>query len=1174
MMKIIQSKNKFQLYGTIVCLLLYCSLAQAQTTTIPDANFEQKLINLGIDSDGLVNGQILNSDAVGVQALDLSASNIVDLTGIAAFANLEILTANDNQLTNVDVSSNPLLWKLEVDQNQLTSINIVNNAALIELDVSNNLLTALNLPNTTSLKTVKASYNQLTTIDLTNLTNLEYFRGSDNQLTTLDVSNNAGLKHLSCAKNQLTTLDVSNKPALKQLSCLYNQLTTLTITNTPALESINCVDNQLTTLNIPNAPALFYLNCSENQLTQLTVPTSTLLEDLDCSENQLTALNIAHCTSMRTLTLHDNMLTSLNLLPLVDLRELNVKNNSLTSLNLTGNTNLWVLNCSNNAIATLDMTNNTNVSTIYCSDNQITSLLVPNNTNLRYISCSDNQLASLDILNSPNLTSIGCYRNQLTNLNIPNSPNLSVVSAGENQLSSFNLLNHPNLTSFSVGENLFTSIDLSSVPALKKLIITSNQLTTLDVSNNPDLEDLFVGRNMLSALDVSNLLKLKRLDCSFNNISGMLDLTRNPDLDIMYCYANQLLRLQLRTTNLSRMYCQQNLYGLQICVPDTTAALSKPNFGQIAWVKDVHAVYLSENCYRMAVRGRIVIDSMTNCMADSLEKGLIHKMVRFQRGADVYYATTYNTNGNYIAHLDTGTYVVSVVTGSMYWQSCPSTQMVVIDTSSGVHELDWALEAVVSCPQLRVDISSPFLRLAGGGSYYVIDYCNEGTVMANNAYVEVDLDPSLSVSNSSVPIVGQNGNVYTFNIGNVPVDSCGEFFINVALDTGVLIGQTHCTEARIYPDSICMPNIWVNSRLAVDAVCQNDTVLFTINNHGAAMTQPTTYYVFEDNIMMRQNNFQIGVGGVQQVLQPADMGKTYRIITKQESGYPPILGDSIITAAVEGCRPYPDGSFNTGFITQFSNGNSSPFIAIDCQQNVASYDPNDKQAQPAGYDVVNHYIYDYTALDYKIRFQNTGTDTAFNIVILDTISPHLDLSTLEMGASSHNYTWSIQNGNVLNVKFANIMLPDSNVNEPLSNGFFRYRIEQKTNNPIGTVIHNSAAIYFDFNPPVITNTTWHTVGDDFVNVVLLDQTKVLDDAIEVTIYPNPFKQMTTLEVKGKDYKELELGVFDVTGRMIKQVTSTQQNRIELSRDAMIRGVYFYQLKGDGQLINTGKVVVQ
>ena len=105
-------------------------------------------------------------------------------------------------------------------------------------------------------------------------------------------------------------------------------------------------------------------------------------------------------------------------------------------------------------------------------------------------------------------------------------------------------------------------------------------------------------------------------------------------------------------------------------------------------------------------------------------------------------------------------------------------------------------------------------------------------------------------------------------------------------------------------------------------------------------------------------------------------------------------------------------------------------------QLIAAYDPNDKAAQQIGYGS-QHYIERGTPLDYKVRFQNTGNDTAFNIVILDTISTHLDLSTLQMKVASHDYTWEIINGHTLRVNFPNIKLVDSLTNELGSHGFFK-----------------------------------------------------------------------------------------------------------------------------------------
>ena len=121
-------------------------------------------------------------------------------------------------------------------------------------------------------------------------------------------------------------------------------------------------------------------------------------------------------------------------------------------------------------------------------------------------------------------------------------------------------------------------------------------------------------------------------------------------------------------------------------------------------------------------------------------------------------------------------------------------------------------------------------------------------------------------------------------------------------------------------------------------------------------------------------------------------------------------------------------------------------------------------------------------------------------MIMDTISDFLNIESLQMGASSHSNDWTIVDENVIRVTFQDILLVDINANEPLSHGFFRYRIEQKPN--------NQAAIYFDYNSPIFTNTTFHTVGEDFVTVIYI--ANVYDENITVKVFPNPFSETTTV----------------------------------------------------------------
>ncbi len=133
-----------------------------------------------------------------------------------------------------------------------------------------------------------------------------------------------------------------------------------------------------------------------------------------------------------------------------------------------------------------------------------------------------------------------------------------------------------------------------------------------------------------------------------------------------------------------------------------------------------------------------------------------------------------------------------------------------------------------------------------------------------------------------------------------------------------------------------------------------------------------------------------------------------------------------------------------------------------------SYDPNDKMVFPDG----NLSLVEKNKpLSYTIRFQNTGNDTAFNVHLIDTLSEKLDITTIEMVGSSHSYKAKVEKGNVLHFYFDNINLADSFHNEALSHGFIRFKIKASESVTIGDEILNNASIYFDFNKPVVTNTT-------------------------------------------------------------------------------------------------------
>ncbi len=162
-----------------------------------------------------------------------------------------------------------------------------------------------------------------------------------------------------------------------------------------------------------------------------------------------------------------------------------------------------------------------------------------------------------------------------------------------------------------------------------------------------------------------------------------------------------------------------------------------------------------------------------------------------------------------------------------------------------------------------------------------------------------------------------------------------------------------------------------------------------------------------------------------------------------------------------------------------------------------SYDPNDKTAFTSTRQSTTDYVLGQDAwIDYVIRFQNTGTDTAFTVVVTDTLAAELDMSTYEQGAASHPFTVRFLPGRVVEWRFANILLPDSTTNEPASNGALSFRIRPVQPLAVGTVLANNADIFFDFNVPIRTNTS---------NLVASVSTGVPFDSAQgnFRVFPNP-----------------------------------------------------------------------
>ncbi len=169
------------------------------------------------------------------------------------------------------------------------------------------------------------------------------------------------------------------------------------------------------------------------------------------------------------------------------------------------------------------------------------------------------------------------------------------------------------------------------------------------------------------------------------------------------------------------------------------------------------------------------------------------------------------------------------------------------------------------------------------------------------------------------------------------------------------------------------------------------------------------------------------------------------------------------------------GDTLSSYLTAISDVSGNSFSNQFDQIVVCAYDPNDKAAEPMGFGPEGFILPDVEYIDYTIRFQNTGNDTSITVVIRDQLDTNFVWSSLRTLASSHEVETTISSTGELVFNFEHIYLPDSIVNEPASHGFVKYRIWLKSGLEIGTTFKNTANIYFDYNPAVVTNTTTHTL---------------------------------------------------------------------------------------------------
>lgn len=984
--------------------------------------------------------------------------------------------------------------------------------------------------NSTCTEVVSETVLIIEEIDIYDLTGLEYF---------------VGLEYLDCSRNEISELPAFQE-SLLHIDVSYNDLITL-----PPLPS-----------------GLVYLNSGSNsqigELPDLPASLDTLycyfnyVDSLPDLPEGLKVLNMvaSHLgylpelpESLEYLRCDLNDLTEMPELP-TGLKHLNNSNNFLENSHPVLPEGLEYFNCRGNQwLVNLPALPST-LKTLYCGDMHLNTLqeLPPT---LEYLECNYNFLTVMPDF-PQSLRSINFYSNQVTQ--VPQLPDsLETLVCFLNQIAELPDL-PPTLTVLNVGRNILT--ELPPLPEnLKELACDENLLTSLDPLP-VHLEELYCGKQ--SIFELPHLPStLKKLNCGYSNIYFMPTL---PDsLEYLHCANTNIECLPTLPETLEDLIITNTALSCLPNHPPLLEIFQNPGL-PICSVNQTH--YCD---YSTKISGRVYYDENENCANDSAEVGLQNRVIQGSFGG----YTLSDSTGDYDFYVDTGLHTVIHSPPLDFWaMNCPGNPYTIMVDSltDSIPNIDFPTEAPENCPWLWLDVGSNRQRPCFTDNVVLFYYCNLGTAVAEDAYVKVQFPTGLNPLTSSIPWIDLGNNKYRFELGDIGVDECGFFSVQDSVDCNSEIGSTVCIDAEILPASPCEiggPN-WDHASIDVAASCQGETSIdFVIQNNGTGnMATQSVYRVFENNALFQPDQpFQLNSNESLTIQIPAT-GNTYRLEADQVEDHP---GNSHPRATVEGCGSAP---YVLDQVMQTIQDDFDDRQDIECVVLTASYDPNDKTVVPAGVGEVNAVHPNDSILEYKIRFQNTGTDTAFTVVVIDTLPvTEMNPLTFRSGAASHPYSVSMHGNGIVTWTFENILLPDSATNEIRSNGFVNFEIHTQPNLPLGTVVNNRAAIYFDFNSAIYTENCFITISEE----QLIVSNRIQRDDVDIAVQPNPFRTSTTLSFD-RFIENGTIEILDALGRPDRSENFKGTSH-ELVLSDLKPGIYLLRVLDAVNLLGTERLSV-
>lgn len=897
-----------------------------------------------------------------------------------------------------------------------------------------------------------------------------------------------------------TTIDLTGIESFTNVTNLdinsSNYLTNIDLTNLINLQNLNCSFNHnLTSINLSNLSNLTSINVNYNDdLNQINFNGTTNLTTFVCTNTGISSFDFSQNSSLQTIDCsNNNSLNTLILTNLTNLQNLNCSDNYfLTNLDLSNLTSLQTVNCSSSGLTSITTTGANSITHLNCSNNFLTSLNVTGMSNLQVLNCSYNKqfnnigLTSLDLTGLTNLTQLNCGTNSISTLEVSQLTNLTSLYCERNLITSLTVAPLINLTNLNCAVNQISILDVSTLTSLQTLIFYQNLLTIIDLSNLINLNYLDTSNNPLNSLDVTNLTQLMSLSCSGNNLTS-LNLNNQTELQSLYCENNLLTTIDLSNCPLLRSIGLGGNLFTSIDLSNLTASNDSTVSYALFLGDSPNLEYVNFKNELVNLNDLILIMHVYECPNLSYFCTDESNIATIQEIMQIQNQSTANV-GSYCTFIPGGIH----------------------NTISGIATLDINNNGCDAS-----DYQPDDLKIT------INDGTTSGATFSNNG------DYAFYTQAGSFTLTPQFENPY-FTVSPA----------TVTLNFPTLDGSTQTQNFCITPngvhndvDVVLLPI--TPARPGFDATYQ-----LTYKNKGNQTLSGTVNFSFDDAIL----DFITA--------NPAVDSQVVNVLSWNYSNLLPFESRTIhftlnVNAPTETPPVNIDDVLNLAvMIEPIVNDETPEDNVFNLNQIVVgSYDPNDKTCLE-GDAILPEKVGDY--LHYLIRFQNSGTAPAENVVVKDMIDTNkFDLASFQLTATSHPQVTRIT-GNKVEFIFENIQLPAEQDNEPASHGYIAFKIRTKNNLVLGNSVSNTADIYFDYNFPIITNTATTTIValgvDEFENA-------------SVVMTPNPVKDHLSISA---DDVITSIQMYDVQGRLITtQLNNSNTFNLDMNQQSL--GIYFVKV---------------